>query len=340
MAGARDSKAAQRRSQQQREAMTQERITLWAIGVLVAVAIIALAGVIWAVILPPRQHIITVGSQRFDASAVERRAEFLLSGANAQSPDDPIQTAIDAIRRDETLLQAGAGEAGNISDEDMTKAIRKTIGLADDASAEDYAKQYASFLKGAPLDKATFERMVRAQVIADRLATKFAAQVGDAGPQLHLFGVASGDQAKLKQFRDAVAGGADFNQKALELNLATSERTSDLGWLLPPSAGFLKDTAKLDQLPTGQVTEVLSPNGGLGYVVYRIAEREERRTYTEQQKSALGQRKVDEWVEQQRDKVQVTEDLSDSEKKWITKRVAAAAQKLVAKANAANQGKR
>ena len=327
MAGTGQSRASHRREQQAREAATQERITLAAIGVLVAVAIIAAAGVVWGAILPARAHVITVGNAKFDVRAVERRAEFLAAG-NSQSQDDPITAAVKMIRRDETLLQVGASEAGEISADDMTKAIRKRLGVPDADPVEDYAKAYETFLKGTNVDKPTFERMVRAQVISDRLAKNFESQIGDAGPQFHLMSAASRDQGKLKQFREAVTGGADFVAKAVEMGLTANPQAADFGWSLPPETGFLKDVARLQDLQAGQTTEVIAREGNLQYVVYRMAERDEKRAYTDIHKSTLGERKVEEWITQQGDKLQIVEDLSTGERKWILKRVTAAAQKL------------
>ena len=334
MAGARQSKVSHRRNEQTRAAATQERVTLIAIGVLIAAAIIAVVGVVWGVVLPARAHIISVGDQHFDARAVEKRAEFLIAGSS-QSQEEPVTAAVNMIRRDETLLQAGASEAGDISADDITKAIRTRLGLQDDTPAADYAKAYEAFLKGSSLDKPTFERMVRAQVISERLAKKFEAQVGDAGPQFHIMAVTSRDHNKMKQFRTAVAGGADFVAKAIELGLATDPQSVDFGWVLPPDSGFLKDKIRVQDLQAGQMTEVISREGGLQYDVYRMAERDEKRTYPDTQKTELAERKVDEWVTQQRDKLKITEDISDGERKWILKRVTEAAQKLAAQRAAA-----
>ena len=123
---------------------------------------------------------------------------------------------------------------------------------------------------------------------------------------------------------DLVAGGADFQQTAVAMGLATLDRPADLGWLLPPVSGFLHDTAKIQDMRAGDMTDVISPNGGVGFLVYRVSEREERRAYTDTQKTSLGQRQVEAWVKQQQadGKVPVTEDLSKSEKDWITKTLA------------------
>ena len=332
MAGARQSrapsKASQRRSQQAQIAARQERLTLAAIGVLVAAGIIVAAGVVWGIILPPRAHVITVGAARFDARAVEQRVEFLVAGD--RSSDDPIDAAVKMIRRDEMLLQVGASEAGDITADDITQAIRKRLGVADDASAEDYATAYAAFLKGTVLDRSTFERMVRAQVISDRLAKKFVAEVGDAGPQVHPLGAVSRDQNKLKQLREAVVGGADFAAKAVELGIASKAADADVGWIVPPDAGFLKDTVRLQDLPAGATTEVIAHEDGIQYFLYRMVERDEKHTYTDEQKTTLSERKVGEWIEAQRDRVTVTEDLSDRERRWILKRVTDAARTLAA----------
>jgi hypothetical protein len=324
VAGARQSKASHRREREARESVTHERVTLIAAGVLVAVAILVGAGVVWGLILPPRAHIVTVGDKSFNASDMVKYATFLVAG-NSTSQDDPITTAINLVKHDETLLQAGAADAGTISDDDITKAIRKRIGVPEDATAEAYADQYKSFLSETAIDKPTFERMVRAQVIGERVGAKFLPEIGEAGQQFHVMGVGSRDRAKIQALRDAVSAGGDFVAKATELGIVPAGQTPDFGWILPPYTGFLKDVG-VEKLQAGQMTEISERN--FQFELYRMAERDEKRTYTEEQKKTLANRKVDAWILQQADKVKVTEDVSDGERKWILKRVTANAQKI------------
>ena len=326
MAGARESKAAQRRSRQTSDAVAQERITLVAAGVLVAVTLLVAAGVLWGIVLPPRAHVLEVGSTPVNAQTVANRAEFLVVGG--QTATDPIDAAIAEIKRDATLLQAGPADVGEVTAEDLTKGIRKGLAVPDEASADDYAKTYATFLKGSNLDKETYERITRAQVIEDRLAAKFTAEVPAAGQQVHAMGVTSRDQAKLKQFRDAVVGGADFVTTAIEMGFARQPSEVDFGWQLPATTGFLHDVVKMQDLKPGATTEVIARDGGIQFDVYRLAEREDQRTYTDDQKNALGQRKVDEWVAQKSAQLTVREDLSDTERRWITKQVTEAAERI------------
>ena len=325
MAGARQSKASHRRDVLAREATRQERITLGALGVLAAVAIIVAAGVVWGVILPRRAHIITVGTETFDAAAVAKRAELLVA-SGSQSQDDPVTAAVAEIRRDETLLQAAPAEVGDVSADDVQKEIRKRLGMADNATAAEYSTTYQEYLKRGGLERTSFERRMRAVILSDRLAAKFIASLGDGGPQYHLQGVSSSDENKVKQFREAVAGGADFMAKATEMGLSTDKRSADFDWLLPPTSGILKDIAHIDTVPAGQMTEVLQDN--LMYFVFRVAERDEKRAYTDVQKTFLGNQRVTEWIDQQKDKVKVTQDISDSERTWILKRVLAAVQRM------------
>ncbi|MDA0301829.1 MAG: hypothetical protein DWG80_07580, partial [Chloroflexi bacterium] len=320
MAGSGQSKASHRRERESREHVTQDRVTLIAIGVLIAVAIITAAGVIWGVILPPRAHVLTVGETTFTARDVEQRATFLIAGGT-QSEDDPVDTAVNMLRREEILLQAGAPEVGEITADDMKQALKKNMAIAEDASDETFATSYAAFLESAYIDKEPWERMVRARVVVERLAKKFEAEVGTAGTQFHLMGVGSRERGKIVQLRDAVAAGGDFRAKATELGLVTPQQTPDFGWILPPSAGHLKDTVKVDQLQAGQMSEIVERN--FQFELYFMAERDERREYTEQQLGSLSNVKVDDWAKQQVDqgKVTVTEDISADERRWILKQV-------------------
>ncbi len=337
MAGARQSKASSRRERDAHDAAAQQRITLIAIGVLVAVAIIAAAGVVWGVILPPRAHLITVGDRSYNAGTVARISEFLLVGGT-RSSDDAVTVAIKEIKREETLLQVGAAEVGEITADDMKQALRKRLGTVTDVSDEDFAKAYAAFLKGAPVDQPMFERMVRSQVIADRLAERFAAEIGDDGLQLHLLGVTSRDQNKLRTFREAVAGGADFFTTAVTQGLTQTAAAADLDWQLPPVTGPLHDSAHIADLQAGVTTEVLERPGAFQYDVYQLAERDEHRPYTDDQKKTLADQRVDDWVTEHQDRVTVTEDISVRERNWVLKEVASEAQRILERNSASAAG--
>lgn len=326
MAGARQSKASHRREREARESVTHERVTLIALGVLVAVAIIVAIGVVWGLILPPRAHVLTVGDAQFNARAVADRAIFLTSGIGATQPtaEDPVSGAVEMLRRQEILLQMGGPQVGEITGDDITAGIRKSLGVTPDTSNEAFQTQYHAFLDNVKVDQAMFERIVRSEVVLDRLAKKFEADVGTTALQYHLQGIGTRDQNKAKQLRDAVAGGADFAAKALELGLATPQQPADMGWVLPPTEGPIKEQVQLDKMQPGQMSEIIERN--FQYELYRLAERDEKHALTDEQKHALAEKKVDEWIKQQTDgKVKVVEDLSDGEKKWILKRVTDAA---------------
>lgn len=325
MAGARQqSKASHRREREARESRQQERVTLISIGVLVAVAIIAGAGVIWGIILPPRANVLTVGTESFTAQDAKTRAIFLIAGNDTST--DPVAAALDMLKRESILLQAGAPQVGEITADDLTKAGRERLGVPAETSQEDYRKQLDEFLKISRIDQATFDRIVRAEVVADRLGKTYAEAIGTAGLQYHLMGVSGRDQNKVKELRDAVLKGADLPTKALELGLVTSKETADLGWSLPPVNPYLRDTVKVDSLQAGQASDIQEQN--FAYEFFFMAERDEKRAYTDEQKRQLEDRKVDEWATQQQEQLKVTEDVSTGERRWILAGVTKEAAKI------------
>jgi len=334
VAGARQSKASHRREREARESRVQERVTLISIGVLIAVAVITVAGVVWGLVLPPRATVLTVGNESFNAEDAKSRAIFLIAGN--EFPEEPVDAAVDMLTREAILLQAGAPKVGEITADDLTKAIRERIGVAADASAQDYEDRVKAFLEISRIDRPMLERIARAEVVADRLGASYAEAIGSAGLQYHLMGVSGRDQNKVKELREAVLAGADLPTKALELGLVTAKQTPDLGWSLPPVAGYLKDTVKVDALKPGQASEIQEQN--FAYEFYFMAERDEQRAYTDAQKEQLQARKVVEWAEQQREALKVTEDVSTAERRWILTRVTKAAAEIAEERAKLNSG--
>ena len=123
MAGARQSKASHRREREARESVTHERITLISAGVLVAVAVIVAAGVVWGLVLPPRAHIVTVGNASYNAGDLVPYATMLIAG-NAQTTDEPVDAALKMLKNTETLLQAGIPVVGEPTADELKAGIK------------------------------------------------------------------------------------------------------------------------------------------------------------------------------------------------------------------------
>lgn len=329
MAGARQSKAYHRRQQQAQEHAQQRRITLAALGVLLAVVILLGVGVVLTVVLPPRAHVLTVGDRTFTAQDVAQRAEFAVLGGDQAALNSPATAAIDAMIRDETVLQAGAALVAPVTDDDLREAIRTSIGVAadlpQDVFATTYQSTYQAFLRSAPLSQAVLERMVRAQVLDDRLVEHFRSGLPAAGPQFQVQRVQSADRSKLQALHDAVVGGAEFSAQAVELGLAKAAAAAEPAWLLAEDLGELKDA--VTALAAGGVSDVSPLDGGAGFVVVRMAARDELRAYGDAERARLARRQLDGWIEQQRETLHVREDLSGGEQSWIVKRVQRAAQR-------------
>mgnify|MGYP003335371967 CR=1 FL=1 len=77
--------------------INDERITLISAGVLVAVAVIVAAGVVWGLVLPPRAHIVTVGNASYNAGDLVPYATMLIAG-NAQTTDEPVDAALKMLK--------------------------------------------------------------------------------------------------------------------------------------------------------------------------------------------------------------------------------------------------
>lgn len=319
MGGARQSKAYHRREEQAREQRIAQRVLLVAAGVLIAAAIVVAIGIVVTIVLPPRAHVLTVGNRSFTARDVAHRAEFALIGGDSTVLSDPATNTVTALTREETLLQVGATLVDPVTDDDLKAEIRSRLGIADSATAEQFAEGYQSFLRGIPISQAAFERLSRAQLIQDRLLAKFTAEVAASGLQYHLEAVQAASKSTMQTFHDAVVNGGDFGMEAVALHLVKAPGDVDLGWALPENLGEVSDAVKA--LQAGGFTDVLPIQSGTAYAIFRLVETQDDRPYDDTQRATLANAQLNTWMDQQRDPLHVSVDLSKREQSWISARV-------------------
>ncbi|MDP2327445.1 MAG: hypothetical protein Q8M79_05100 [Dehalococcoidia bacterium] len=319
MAASRQSKAFHRREQQSQEERVRRLTYLGVGGVLALVAVIVVAGLIWGVWLPPREHVLTVGSRSFNAGRVADHAAYLARSGNGAAAADP-QVAIDALVRREILLQAGVAEVGEVTDADIRAEISKRLGMADTATDEQYAASLGDYLLATGVSRADLEAGVRVLVMEERLREKFKADLPESGDQLDLLRVATNDRSRAEAVRKAVLDGADLRDAAVTAGIYTDRSQAELGWFAPEALPERVRDA-ISALRVGSASDVLDDANQVGFEVYAITTRVATEPYQSAVLDQLAGLRFDEFVEAKREELGVTEDLSDSERTWILDQV-------------------
>jgi len=314
----RPSRAAERRARQVGEARAQRRIYLiaGAVGILVAATVIA--GLLLTVVLPPRAAVVTVGSKTLRASDLAERAKFAAVAESGVAASNPA-TVIPTLIREETLRQR-AGELGvSVSDEDLTREVRRRVGSPEDQSETDFRAAYDRFMERLPISRDTFEEIVRVSLLRTKVVDAFKAQAGEKGPQLHLLAVGTQDRAKLDEMKAAVASGKDFKEEAVARGLVKEAGQTDLQWFDPQSLPARVAVAK--DLQARQTSDVFMDDQTGGYILVQVAERSEDRPYDDAVKAQIANRLFDGWIKAQEEALAGEPSFTGSAKSWVGRQV-------------------
>lgn len=319
MAASRQSKAFHRREQQTREERVR-RLTFFGVGgVLALVGVIVVAGLIWGVWLPPREHVLTVGSRSFNAGQVADHAALLVRTGNTNAAGDP-QVAMDDLIQREVMFQAGAAEVDEVTDADIRAEISERLGMAEDATDEQYGQALGDYLLSSGMSRAEMESVVRYLVLEERLREKFKAEVPESGDQMDVLRVATNDRARAEALREAALNGEDLRDAAVAAGIYTDRTQAEAGWFSPETLPErVRD--QINALSVGGVSDVLDDANQVGFEVYAITARTATDPYQEAVRDQLATLRFGEYVEAKRDELGVTEDLSDSERTWILDQV-------------------
>lgn len=315
----RPSRAATRRARQASEGRFERRVYLASAIVGVAVLAIVIAGLILTVFLPPREKVAQVGDRSFSARDLAVRAKFAaVAESNTTVVFEPTQV-IATLTREEVIRQK-AGDLGvSASDEDLQKAIRTRIEVAEDAPEDTFRASYDRYLGIIPLSKDEYEHIVRADVLRTKAVEAFRGQVPAKGPQLHLLGVSHADRAKLQALREAVSGGKDFKAEAAAAGLVTDAAKADLAWFDPQS---LPDRiSPVRNLKQGELSEVILDDRTGSYFLAQAIERVEDREYDDVVKAQVANRMYTGWLTEQEQALVQPSKISSNAKAWARRDV-------------------
>ena len=290
-------------------------------GVLAAVLLIVLVGLILTSFLPPRAHVLTVGDREFNARAIADRAHYLVTSGNGNAQRDPAEEAVTSLVSQQILLQVGAGLVDEVTDQDVRVVIAQRLNLAEEFTDQEYADALTSFLRVAPIARTDLEEIVRAGIIEDRLEERFRAELPEAGDQMDLRAVATNDRAAAQALVDAVRGGQAFADAAVEVGVIDSaEEVQELGWFAPTSLND-RVAPSVQELQTGEVSEPLDDANRIGFEVFYVDYRSVDEPYQDEVRDQLARRAYNEWLDEQELTIGVEIDLADSEDDWIRRQV-------------------
>ncbi len=293
-------------------------------AVIAIVAVIVVIGVIVSNVLPPRGTALVVGGETYSVRDVADRAisAIRLQANTETTMDGVIDEAADMLVEHEILRQVAEPLVGPVTDEEIEEALRDRLGVAPEAPSEEYTRVLQDHLSTQRVSRNDLEQMTWADLMRERLGEHLGEDAPTEGLQVNLYVATSLDRAEVEEVRERTLAGEDFIEVVLEMELAGPEEI-ETGWLAMEALN--EDLREhLDGLEAGDISEVAVPPGSLRAVVYFVAEHDPEREYSEGMLQQLQALRVEQFFEEQREVIGVEQDLSQSERDWIARRIESA----------------
>ena len=308
-----------RREREERDRRRERLVIYGVVGVLSLAVLVVLFGLYITQYLPPRAHILSVGDSEYDASAVSRRVlyEMRYGDGGLSGFETAVDETLELIQNAEIALTQAPALVGEVSDDDVRANLYVRLNLLEEATDGEFAEALAEMLRDSRLSRDELYAVVRANILVGRLRGAFVDEYGESAPQVLLSRIRVADEAAAEEIWREVSGGADFAALADERNSGGSSG-GDIGWY-PMAALSSEARAAIEGLEPAAVSAIV--RDGPLYDVYLVRERDEARVIDEDQRESLGTMRFLEWIEAEREHVEVVEDLSPGEERWILDRL-------------------
>lgn len=344
----------------------QQFVTIVAVGVLVVAALIVVAGLYITQYRPPRVHILTVQSERFNAQqVVDRGAYFTAFEGGATSASTLATDTLDQIEKESALRQGGPALVGPVTQDDIDQEIAKELGLAPIAGLPTptptaaaagatatatatpeaaatatgtptvaptptdrgtFATKYADFLKITGLSKGAFEQIIEARVIQQRLQQQFRDSLGASGPQIRLSRIRVNDFALAQVIHQQLVDGGDFAKLHDQHSQGKESGAGGDIGWTPPSVLPVAAQDAVRDLKVGDVSAVVKD--GTNFDIYKVTDSASDRAYDDTQKQQLVSQQLRDWLNVEKSRLTIKRNMSTTEEVWLNDHILAKAQAL------------
>ncbi len=262
----------------------------------------------------PRATVLTVGDSTVSLGYfADRLPAFALANVTAD-PTVLVQALLNKIEEEE-LTVALAKELGLAPTEDeVMQWIADSFGVPLGGKGSAFDARYRSELRSTGLSDSSYRRLATANVANERLLEHYRELVGTEGELLTLRVVMVDSEEKARELRERIEAGEDMGTIAQLESLDEATRQND----------GLRDPEPLELLPEALQTELAEASPGTivgpvhindGFWIVRL-ERRERGELTDEQRTSLAERRLQEALDELRTRIVVRRDLDPDEVDW------------------------
>jgi parvulin-like peptidyl-prolyl isomerase len=305
---------------------SQQLRLVWIIGGLVIAAIVAFWGWRWydANYVQPNKTILQVGDEKFP---LKYYADRLYLAAQAQTGGGAnlsiLQQTLLTDLENEAIVRILAKERGiTVSEEEVTNEIAAQLGVPAGGAGSSFDTLYRQRLRAVNMSDSYYRRLTRAQVYVTKLGDQLKADLGDTGEMITIRKVVAANEADAKAALDRVNGGEDLGTVAQTVSTDLNSRQKD-GLDDPTPTRLLPDAVRTAIEGKPSNSEVLGPLQVAGnWWVFRVETRDPNGTYSETNKSQLGQFALADAIRDKRPQVTITRKMDSSDFEWANEHAA------------------
>ncbi|HEY8172683.1 MAG TPA: peptidylprolyl isomerase, partial [Dehalococcoidia bacterium] len=233
-----------------------------------------------------------------DYQAMKRRMrfEYFQSAVYQQNYQILPEATYLNLLNEVTLVKRAASDLGvTATDEEISEALRKRIGVAPEADEKTFGDRYRTTLESSGLHDNEYRRLVTAEVLQEKVKDKFRTEAPPNVLEARLEVIAVDDEAAANAAIARIKAGEDFATVAKQVSNETDVQTTGGVKDFAPQGSFntVYDDFAFDA-NIGDLSAPLSGTGSTFYVV-RVIDRQDK-PLTEEQKPAYVNRKYGDWL--------------------------------------------
>jgi homoserine dehydrogenase len=251
------------------------------------------------------RHVATVGEQQVNANEpVDCAVPWSPRARVRRDVEDLPALGLDRLIRDAVLLRMRP-----------RWWVRSATGRRRESprgSLVAWGRWHAKALRTCPARwhrPAAVSRILKARILAERMVSSASGELPESADQRHIQRARTPSQVNAERVIERARAGEDFERLAVQYG-ADRRNEVDQGWI-PDGLLVPEALAALAGVGAGDVSA--PSQDGLFFDVYRVAEFEAARPLTDEQRTNLSQRRVEDWTKEQEAQLRIERDLSDGE---------------------------
>jgi parvulin-like peptidyl-prolyl isomerase len=249
------------------------RLLFLVIGiVLVVTAIIVAVGYYFGVVVPSRQPVLTVGSERFTANDIVRRARSVKNQSSAESSTadvaQAIQSAFDLLEREAIIRQVAAERGVVATKEQIDTQLYAFAGVPLSSDRELFVQKYRELLLKSGLTDKEYRNISENQMLQQLISVQLIGDIAPTQPQVRLRVLQLRSQEQAQNALDRINEGVPLETLA---QAAGVTGTVDHGWVIRGAEEPEVDAVAFN-LEEGERSGIIAASNGLFYIV-EVAEK-------------------------------------------------------------------